>query len=121
MQRRIATLSRVIEKEFGVSLSIGVGIHFGPVIVGQVGPADDLRFGLVGDCVNIASRLEGKTKEPGVPILISSAVREHLSSIHEGWQVGATHCLHLKGVREPFVLHALIPAADDSTPRQPRP
>jgi len=121
MQRRIATLSRVIEKEFGVSLSIGVGIHFGPVIVGQVGPADDLRFGLVGDCVNIASRLEGKTKELGVPILISSAVREHLSSIHEGWQVGATHCLHLKGVREPFVLHALIPAADESTPRQPRP
>jgi adenylate cyclase len=118
MQQRIATLSRVIEREFGVSLSIGIGIHFGPVIVGRVGPADDLRFGLVGDSVNIASRLEGKTKELGMPILISSAVKAHLGPSGHGdipggstWTVGDARCLQLKGIREPFVLHPVTPWA----------
>lgn len=120
MQQRIATLSRVIEREFGVSLSIGIGIgiHFGPVIVGRVGPADDLRFGLVGESVNIANRLEGMTKELGVPILISGAVNAHLDPSDDGeatggnpWTVGDARCLQHKGIREPFVLHPVTPCA----------
>lgn len=125
MQQRIATLSRVIEREFGVSLSIGIGIHFGPVIVGRVGPADDLRFGLVGDSVNIASRLEGKTKELGVPILISSAVNDHLgtpadtdSAAKCTWTVGEPQCFQLKGIREPFVLHPVTPCTLTTSPDQ---
>lgn len=125
MQQRITTLSRVIEREFGVSLSIGIGIHFGPVIVGRVGPADDLRFGLVGDSVNIASRLEGQTKELGVPILISSAVNDHLgtsgdtgSAAECTWTVGDPQCLQLKGIREPFVLHAVTPRTLTPSPDQ---
>lgn len=113
MQQRIATLSRVIQQEFEVSLSIGVGIHYGPVIVGRVGPTDDLRFGLVGDSVNVASRLEGQTKELGVPILISDAVRQHLTEIQPAWQLGEPRCLPLKGIREPLLLHPVIPAASD--------
>lgn len=106
MQRRIATLSRVVKNEFGVSLAIGVGIHFGPVIVGKVGPSDDLRFGLVGDTVNIASRLEGQTKTLDVPVLISASVAEHLE-VEPEVLIGPAECVQLKGIREPFLVHAV--------------
>lgn len=114
MQQRIKTLSRVIEREFNVTLQIGVGIHFGPVIVGKVGPTDDLRFGLVGDTVNIASRLENQTKALEVPLLISGAVAEHLKhwkDVH----VGPAQPLKLKGIRDSFLAHAVT--AGDATPQ----
>lgn len=106
MQQRISTLSRVIEQEFNVPIKIGVGIHFGPVIVGKVDPADDLRFGLVGDTVNIASRLESQTKSLDVPLLISGAVAEHL----EQWEkvlLGPPQHLKLKGIRDVFLAHSV--------------
>ena len=109
MQRRIATLSRVIEREFGVSLAIGVGIHFGPVIVGRVGPADDLRFGLVGDTVNIASRLESQTKQLGSPIVVSAAVADHLGDAPLGAQLGERQPVQLRGISEPFAVHTIQP------------
>ena len=111
MQRRIATLSKVIEREFNVTLQIGVGIHFGPVIVGKVGPTDDLRFGLVGDTVNIASRLENQTKNLGVPLLISDAVAGHLDDWDHA-QVGPAQPVRLKGISEPFLAHAVLPNED---------
>ena len=109
MQRRIATLSRVIEREFGVSLAIGVGIHFGPVIVGRVGPADDLRFGLVGDTVNIASRLESQTKRLQAPIVISAAAAAHLDGAPIASQLTARQDVQLRGISEPFGVHTLHP------------
>ncbi|MFM7652946.1 MAG: adenylate/guanylate cyclase domain-containing protein [Vulcanococcus sp.] len=102
MQRRIATLSRVIEREFCVTLAIGVGIHFGPVIVGKVGPVDDLCFGLVGDTVNIASRLESQTKLLQAPIVISAAVASHLESEATDFRLGAQQHVQLRGISEPF-------------------
>ena len=108
MQRRITTLSRVMQQEFGVELSIGVGVHFGPVIVGKVGPSDDLRFGLVGDTVNIASRLEGQTKVLGDAILISAAVADNLAP-NQDLRIGPARCIQLKGIREPFLVHAIAP------------
>jgi adenylate cyclase len=109
MQRRIATLSRVIEREFGVSLAIGVGIHFGPVIVGKVGPSDDLRFGLVGDTVNIASRLESQTKLLQAPIVISGAVAAHLDSDSGDFALGEEQRVELRGISEPFPVHRVSP------------
>ena len=109
MQRRITTLSRVIEREFGVSLAIGVGIHFGPVIVGKVGPSDDLRFGLVGDTVNIASRLESQTKLLQSPIVISGAVAAHLDSDSGDFALGEEQRVELRGISEPFPVHRVSP------------
>lgn len=113
MRRRIATLSQVIQREFNVTLQIGVGIHFGPVIVGKVGPADDLRFGLVGDTVNIASRLESQTKTLDAPLLISNAVAQNLGPWDE-IDVGPPQALNLKGIREPFLAHAVMPGEPTS-------
>lgn len=97
MIQGVKILSKAIDQEFGVKLSIGVGIHFGPVIVGMVGPSHDLKLGLVGDCVNIASRLQSATRQTGDDILVSSSVVELLQP--QRYRLGAKHQLDLKGVK----------------------
>ena len=68
---RAQILSKSLEKEFGIKLDVGVGIHFGDVVVGNIGPAYDLKLGLVGKAVNAASRIELKPREHQCDIWIS--------------------------------------------------
>jgi adenylate cyclase len=51
--------------------TVGIGIHFGPVIQGNVGIADRLEFTTLGDTVNVASRLESMTRQFDAGILLS--------------------------------------------------
>lgn len=51
--------------------TVGIGIHFGPVIQGNVGIADRLEFTTLGDTVNVASRLEAMTRQHDAGILAS--------------------------------------------------
>jgi len=50
----------------------GVGLHVGPVTFGNIGTEDRLDFTVIGPAVNRAARLEGLTKELGVPVLASA-------------------------------------------------
>jgi adenylate cyclase len=57
-------------------IQIAVGLHYGPVVVGSIGTDRRLEFAVLGDTVNVASRLEALTRELGCAALISSAVAE---------------------------------------------
>jgi adenylate cyclase len=111
MQDRIADLNRVrVEeaqssgKQF-ISLQVGVGLNTGRCVVGNMG--SDLRFdySVLGDSVNLASRLEGQSKTYGMPIIVGSntalAAKDKFAIIEIDF-------ITVKGKTEPEVVYALM-------------
>ena len=61
-------------------LAMGVGVHTGKVVVGNMGSKDRLNYTAIGDGVNLASRLESATKEFGVAIIVSEATMKQAAA-----------------------------------------
>ena len=55
-------------------LKIGIGIHCGQAIVGTMGPPGSPNYSAIGDCVNAAARLEGKSKELECILVVADEV-----------------------------------------------
>jgi len=74
MAAGLEELNRALSHELAEPLRIGVGIHLGPVIVGEMGWGRATQLTAIGDTANTASRLEGMTKEFGVQLVVSDDV-----------------------------------------------
>jgi adenylate cyclase len=70
---RLAVINKARRETQKSEVRIGIGLHLGEVIFGNVGAADRLDFTVIGPAVNLASRIEGMTKRLLRPILVSSA------------------------------------------------
>jgi adenylate cyclase len=79
MSRRLAAWNAARARAGKVSLRHGIGIHTGAVLAGSIGSLDCLAYALVGDAVNLASRIQSLTKELGSNILVSGATRDRLA------------------------------------------
>jgi class 3 adenylate cyclase len=67
-------LKPYIKKLFGNDFKIGIGLHYGSVIVGTIGSGDNKRYTIIGDAVNFASRIETSNKLLGTEFLISENI-----------------------------------------------
>jgi adenylate cyclase len=75
MHREMAGLNREFRARGMPEMAIGVGVNSGTVVAGNMGSATRLNYTVIGDGVNLASRLEGLTKQYGLPVVVSEATR----------------------------------------------
>jgi len=81
MQREVATLSAAFKARDWPELQIGIGISSGSMSVGDMGSKIRRAYTVMGDAVNLGSRLEGITKSYGVGILVAEATRAAVRGI----------------------------------------
>jgi adenylate cyclase len=78
MNTALAELNADRERRSLAKIRHGIGIHFGPVIAGNIGTEDRLEYTVIGDTVNVASRIQDACKSVGEALLISDAVKRRL-------------------------------------------
>ena len=84
--------------------AVRVGVHVGCVVIGDLGAAHNRRETVIGDAVNIASRIEAANKEAGTHLLVSESVMEE---VRDHVETGCTHDLALKGKTGTFRLQEI--------------
>ena len=95
-------------------IEMGVAIHTGEVVVGNIGSEQRAKYGVVGAPVNHAGRIESFTV--GGQILVSEAT---LQQAGDGVAVGERFCIDAKGAREPLVVYDLLGVAGEGRCRCP--
>ncbi|WP_395021660.1 adenylate/guanylate cyclase domain-containing protein [Dongia sp.] len=94
MSINLAEMNAGFGEELKAPLRIGIGIHFGPAIVGEMGFGNIQTLTAVGDTVNTASRLETATKELNCQLVVSQALLEAAKLPGE---IGRAHEIELRG------------------------
>jgi adenylate cyclase len=109
MSERMETLNRALIHDLPEPLRIGIGIHTGPAIVGEMGYGTAVSITAVGDSVNTASRVEGLTKTYACELVISEAV-----ALRAGVDLGAAprHEIEIRGRVEGLVVRTFTSARD---------
>src|SRR5205085_9224377 len=102
--RAACKIAAAVHDEFGDDLGVGIGLNSGTVVAGNVGGAGRLEFSVIGDAINVASRVESATRQTGDTILVSENTRRLLSSGHVTLEQRPP--IPLKGKRDPVALFA---------------
>lgn len=102
-------LGRELEQQFGKKVEFGIGVHWGPAVVGNIGSPERMDFTAIGDTVNTAARLEANA--PGGTVYISRAVADALEGKIKATSLGSS--ILLKGKAEGFEVLVLEGLADE--------
>jgi adenylate cyclase len=105
MVEQLAVLNRRWASEGRPQLDIGIGINSGEMIAGNIGSSSIMSYTVIGDNVNLGSRLESLNKEYKTRIIISDATRSRLTGSYETRPLGD---VVVKGKTRPVSIHEVI-------------
>ena len=106
MQYALNILNKTELKDIDVHLRSGIGINFGTAYIGHLGHPTHRVFSVIGDPVNVASRIQGETKSTGTSILISDTVYENIDK--KSIVIGQSFVNQVAGKEEPLSLYELL-------------
>jgi adenylate cyclase len=104
MLRRLKLFNADLIRTNDRPLAIGVGINTGRAIVGSIGSPERMEFTVIGNTVNVASRIEALNKRLGTSLLLSKATKDHLT---QPVNLRALPPQQVKGVEEPVEIFTL--------------
>jgi adenylate cyclase len=115
MLERIDELNKIRQQEAEeggpayIPLNVGVGLNTGVCVVGNMGSSLRFDYSVLGDSVNLASRLEGQSKEYGFPIIVGSKTA---LAVKEKFAILELDFIMVKGKKEPEVIYAIAGRED---------
>jgi adenylate cyclase len=105
MRGELKKFNLTVVRMGGSPIRHGIGVNTGMVLAANIGSPDRLTYSLVGDTVNVASRIQDLTKDYDHDILMSEATRQRLG---RQFVVGEVPPATVKGIRAPLTLYALL-------------
>ena len=105
MRDRLRQLNREGRWPSGIELHLGVGVNTGPMVVGNMGSKKRFDYTVMGDTVNLGSRLEGLNKEYGTEVIVSKATADQVQS---EFVLRELDSVAVKGKKEPVRIFEVV-------------
>jgi adenylate cyclase len=112
MQAVLPQLDADWHDRIGQPIKVGIGVNTGVAMVGNTGCKARFKYGPLGHCVNLASRVEGATKQLGVPVLITNTTRALIGESFATRRLCKVRVVGIHGAVDFYELHAETGAED---------